>query len=381
MSIVTKLSDCAVKVCGSISSANAAAFEEELLAAVSGGDLTIDAEELAYISSAGLRVLLKAKKALSGKLVMENVNAEVFDILDMTGFTQILTVRKALRQVSVEGLTEIGHGQNGHVYRMDPDTIVKVFRQNIDYSMVQDEIDKAKEAFMLGIPTAISYDVVKVGPCYGVVYELLNARDLADCIKEDPEHRDDYIRMFASVMRRMHTMEISSPNFLPARATTLGALPYTRGRIFTDEEYEKAKAILENIPDRRTFIHGDCHAGNVMLQGEELLFIDLACAGCGHPIFDLMSMYLTAGCHQGELFQSCTVEEADHIWKLFLSAYLDTEDAALLAKAEEQVAAFSCARFMLGLLRIPDLLKPEEIVRYKAKFCELYDKGIEPLCF
>ena len=45
------------------------------------------------------------------------------------------------------------------------------------------------------------------------------------------------------------------------------------------------------------------------------------------------------------------------------------------------MAAFSCARFMLGLLRIPDLLKPEEIVRYKAKFCELYDKGIEPLCF
>ena len=47
MSIVTKLSDCAVKVCGSISSANAAAFEQELLAAVSGQDLTIDAEELA----------------------------------------------------------------------------------------------------------------------------------------------------------------------------------------------------------------------------------------------------------------------------------------------------------------------------------------------
>ena len=381
MSIVTKLSDRAVKICGSISSANAAAFEQELLAAVSGGDLTIDAEELSYISSAGLRVLLKAKKTLGGQLVMENVNAEVFEILDMTGFTQILTVRKALRQVSVEGLTEIGHGQNGHVYRMDPDTIVKVFRENIDYSMVQNEIDKAKEAFMLGIPTAISYDVVKVGSCFGVVYELLNARDLADCIKEDPQRRDDYIRMFASVMRRMHTMEISSPHFVPARATTLGALPYTKGRIFNEEEYEKAKAILENIPDRRTFIHGDCHAGNVMLQGEELVFIDLACAGCGHPIFDLMSMYLTAGCHQGELFQSCTEEEADHIWKLFLSAYLDTEDDALLAKAEEQVAAFSCARFMLGLLRIPDLLKPEEIVHYKAKFCELYDKGIEPLCF
>ena len=381
MSIVTKLSDSLVKVQGNVTSVNAAEFEEELFAVISGQDLTVDAEDLEYISSAGLRVLLKAKKKLGGQLVVENVSLEVFDVLEMPGFTQILTVRKVLRQISVEGLTGIGHGQNGRVYRMDPDTIVKVFHPNIDYSMVQNEITKAKVAFMVGIPTAISYDVVRVGASYGVVYELLNARDLADCMKEDPARRDDYVRMFASVMREMHTMEVSSEQFVSARATTLGALPYTKGRIFTEEEYEKAKAIMENVPERKTFIHGDCHAGNVMLQGEELMFIDLSCAGFGHPIFDLMSMYLTAACHQGELFQVYTAEEARHIWEVFLSAYLDTEDAAFLAKAEEQVAAFSCARFMLGLLRIPDLMTREEMALYKARFSALYDKGIEPLCF
>lgn len=381
MSIVTKIDETHVQVCGSISSANASAFQEELLSAISGSTLVIDAEGLSYISSAGLRVLLQAKKKLGGQLVLENVTPEVFDILDMTGFTQLLTVRKALRRISVEGLTEIGHGQNGHIYRMDPDTIVKVFNANIDYSMVQNEITKSKVAFMSGIPTAISYDVVKVGPCFGVVYELLNAKDLAKCMKEDPQHRDDYVRYFASAMREMHTMEVTSEQFPSARATMLGALPYTKGRIFTEEEYEKVKAIMENVPERNTFIHGDCHAGNVMLQGEDLILIDLACAGCGHPIFDLMSMYLTAGCHQGELFQHYTVEEADHIWKVFLSTYLNTQDAAFLAKAEEQVAAFSCARYLFGLLRIPDLMKPEDMMRYKAKFSALYEKGIEPLCF
>ena len=313
--------------------------------------------------------------------MVENVSPEVFDVLEMTGFTQILTVRKALRQISIEGLTEIGHGQNGKVYRIDSDTIVKVFRQNLDYRMVQNEITKAKVTFMLGIPTAISYDVVKVGQCYGVVYELLNAKDLADCMKEDPTHRDDYVRLFASVMREMHAIEISTEQFASARATTLGALSYAKGRIFTEEEYEKVKAIMENIPDRKTFIHGDCHVGNVMLQGDELMFIDLSCAGYGHPIFDLMSMYLVAGCHQGELFQCYTAEEARHIWNVFLSAYLNTEDAEILAKVEEQVEAFSSARVLLGLLQIPDLLKPEEIMLYKAKFSALYDKGIEPLCF
>jgi uncharacterized protein (TIGR02172 family) len=283
--------------------------------------------------------------------------------------------------MDVEGLRVIGKGQTASVYRLDADTIVKVFRPSIDFGMVQNEIAKSKVAFMHGIPTAISYDVVKVGECYGVVYELLNAKDLADCIKEDPEHMEQYIRMFADLIRQMHATEITAEQFVSARATTLGALPYMKGRIFNDEEYEKVKAIVENIPERKTFIHGDCHTGNVMLQGKELMFIDLSCAGCGHPIFDLMSMYLTAACHQGELLSSYTKEEAYHIWKVFLSAYLQTEDETFLSKAEEQVAAFSSARFLLGLLRIPDLMKPEEIAAYKAKACALYDKGIEPICF
>ena len=381
MHIVTKLDNTLVKACGSVDSSNAAQFEEELLGAISADKLTIDAEKLTYISSAGLRVLLKAKKALSGDLTMVNVSPEVFDIMDMTGFTQILTIQKAIRQISVEGLRVIGRGQTASVYRLDADTIVKVFRPGIDVGMVKNEIAKAKVAFMHGIPTAISYDVVKVGECYGVVYELLNARDLADCMKEDPEHMEDYIRMFADVIRQMHTTEITAAEFVSSRATTMGALPYMKGRILNDEEYEKVKAIFENIPERRTFIHGDCHMGNVMLQDKELMFIDLSCAGCGHPIFDLMSMYLTAACHQGELLSSYTKEEAYHIWKVFLSAYLQTEDEAFLAKAEEQVAAFSSARFLLGLLRIPDLMKPEEIAIYKARACALYDNGIEPLCF
>ena len=381
MSIVTKLTDSLVKVQGSVDSSNAPQFEAELLAAISGDKLTIDAENLTYISSAGLRVLLKAKKAAAAELAMINVSPEVFEILDMTGFTQILTVRKAIRQISVEGLSVIGRGQTASVYRLDADTIVKVFRPSIDFGMVQNEIAKSKVAFMHGIPTAISYDVVKVGECYGVVYELLNARDLADCIKDDPDHMEAYIHMFADLIRQMHETEVTAEQFVSSRATTMGALPYMKGRILNDEEYEKIKAIFENVPERKTFIHGDCHTGNVMLQGEELMFIDLSCAGCGHPIFDLMSMYLTAACHQGELLSSYTKEEAYHIWKVFLSAYLQTEDEAFLAKAEEQVAAFSCARFLLGLLRIPDLMKPEEIAAYKAKACALYDKGLEPICF
>ena len=66
MNFVTTLSDSRIKVQGSVNSTNAAEFEKELLGVISGQEMTIDAEDLTYISSAGLRVLLKAKKQLGG---------------------------------------------------------------------------------------------------------------------------------------------------------------------------------------------------------------------------------------------------------------------------------------------------------------------------
>ncbi len=56
--------------------------------------LILDFTELDYISSAGLRVLLTAQKQLTGtgSMTLSHVNSTVQDILDMTGFSDILTI-------------------------------------------------------------------------------------------------------------------------------------------------------------------------------------------------------------------------------------------------------------------------------------------------
>ena len=57
------------------------------------GDL--DAKNLRYISSAGLRVLLKYLRAAKGKkLVMQNVSRDVYDVLELTRFVDLMTVKK-----------------------------------------------------------------------------------------------------------------------------------------------------------------------------------------------------------------------------------------------------------------------------------------------
>ena len=56
--------------------------------------LTLDFGELAYISSAGLRVLLGAQKAMNrqGSMTVRNVSAEIMEIFEITGFADILTI-------------------------------------------------------------------------------------------------------------------------------------------------------------------------------------------------------------------------------------------------------------------------------------------------
>ena len=61
--------------------------------------LTFDMKELDYISSAGLRVLLSAQKIMNkqgGKMKVINVNEAVMEIFEVTGFSDILDIKRAV---------------------------------------------------------------------------------------------------------------------------------------------------------------------------------------------------------------------------------------------------------------------------------------------
>ena len=84
-----------VYVSGEVDSANVSDFEEGLLAATEGEEkVTIDLTDFEYISSTGLRVLLMMQKKYGrgDALMIRNVNDEVMDIFDVTGFTKLLHI-------------------------------------------------------------------------------------------------------------------------------------------------------------------------------------------------------------------------------------------------------------------------------------------------
>ncbi len=166
---------------------------EAVRAENNGCELEVDAGGLEYISSGGLRVLLQLTKSQDKPLAVVNVTPAVYEILEMTGFTKLLRVRKAYRSLDVDGCEVIGRGFYGTIYRVDDETIVKVYKGKDSIPMIENEIRMARTAFLGGIPTAIAYDIVRVGEDYGSVFEMLKASTYMEWIRNAPEDREQIV--------------------------------------------------------------------------------------------------------------------------------------------------------------------------------------------
>ncbi len=347
-----------IRLSGRIDSNNASQVEKEMLAQLDGWKgtaLILDAVDLDYISSAGLRVLLRLKKAFPAMQIV-NVGSEVYEILDMTGFTQMMTVEKAYRAISVEGCEEIGRGANGSIYRIDQDSVVKVYRNAGALEDIRHEREVAKLALILGIPTAISYDVVRVGESYGSVFELLNARSFSSILASEPEKLDWCVREYAALLKKIHGTTVPEGKLPEMRETALGWV-----RFLTDHlppaAGKKLLALVEAVPRDGHMLHGDYHTKNLELQNDEVLLIDMDTLAVGHPIFELASIY-NAFVGYYELdheavkgFQGFDFETSLRFWQKSLAAYLGTDCPAKLREVEDKARVLGYARLIRRAIR------------------------------
>lgn len=359
---------------GRIDSANAAAVETELQEIISrdpAGSLVLDMESLEYISSAGLRIILRLRKQFADMKAI-NASAEVYDILDMTGFTEMLTVEKAYRRMSVEGCEVIGEGANGKVYRIDPDTIVKVYMNPDSLPDIHRERELARKAFVLGIPTAISYDVVKVGDGYGSVFELLSAKSIGKRLIAEPEKWEEYTVIMVDLLKKIHSTVVKKGDMPDMKEVALGWANFMRDYL-PAAEGEKLVALVDAVPRDDHMMHGDYHIKNVMLQGDEALLIDMDTLCVGHPVFELASVfnaYLGFGetdHARTKAFLGIDYEIAEKIWNKTLELYLDTTDPARLAEVSDKARIVGYTRLIRRSIRRGGLESDKETLDHYTK--------------
>ena len=376
--VIGQVSEKEVKIVlsGRIDSNNAREAEEAINVVLEGNDalpIVIDMQELSYISSAGLRVLLHLKK-LNDELKIINVNSDVYEILDMTGFTQMMTIEKAYRVVSVEGCEEIGRGANGTIYRIDKDNVVKVYNNADALADIQHEREVARIALVLGIPTAISYDVVKVGDSYGSVFELLNARSFSKILSTQPEEMDWCVNEFTEMLKKIHGTEVPAGKLPDMREKVIDWAKFMKEHL-PEEAGSKLLSLVEAVPQDDHMIHGDYHTKNLELQGDEVLLIDMDTLAVGHPIFELASIYnafigFSEYDHETiKRFQGFDFETSKAFWKKFLAAYIGTNNEKKLREVEDKARVVGYTRLIRRAIRRGQ--EGEEVELWKKELLEL----------
>ncbi len=345
---------------GRITSNNAGEWQEKLTRALDeapGKGLTLDAEKLDYISSAGLRVLLSLTKRLKGDVEVVNVSPEIYEVFEMTGFADMMKVVKRLRRFSVEGCEVVGRGAIGTVYRVDEDTIVKVYEIPDSLPMIENEQKRAKQAFLKGIPTAISYDVVRVGDKYGSVFEMLKASTYNDLLVAQPERQDELVRQYAHFVRSIHEVEMDPGELPEAKDVFLGYLDELKA-VLPEALHGRLRALVEAMPADMHVVHGDIQMKNVMVSDGEPLLIDMDTLSAGDPVFDFAGLYVTYKIFNEdepdntEKFLGLSKERCDRLWEAFMRAYFDDREAPADAEARIQIAAYVRFLFLVAALGI-----------------------------
>ena len=373
---------------GRIDASNAPQAEEMIFSIKNdnpGKHTVVDADNLEYISSAGLRVILRLRKE-EPKLVIINVAPDVYEIFDMTGFTDMVTVEKAYPRMSVEGCEFIAKGANGAVYRYDDETILKTYFAKDALPEIKQERENARKAFVLGINTAIPYGIVRVGDGYGTVTELLNAVSVTKLIRKNPDDLTEAATYYIDMLKSIHAIHVEDGEVPDMKETALDWADFVAAHI-PEEQGKKLRALVEAVPKQNTLMHGDYHTNNIMVQNGEPLLIDMDTLCMGHPVFELGSMFnafvgYSELDHQNMMdFFGYSFETAGRFWNMALKMYLDTDDESVCRSVAEKAMIIGYTRMLRRAIRRPNEAdSPAKISRCKEMLALLLEKT-DSLCF
>ena len=340
---------------GRLDTEASAKFEAEL-AEISKNNphnsMVFDAEKLQYVASSGLRTILKMVKT-EKDFSLENVSDSVYNVFEMTGFSRIMKIRKALRKIDLEKCEKIGFGGNGAVYRVSEDEIVKVNYNPSTYATLDLELSKAKEAFLLGVPTAISFDLVDCGEGRrGVVYETIKSKSLGETIQSNPELMEELAEKYIEQINKLHSIHTDNPVFGSMKDNYRTQVE-NASKFLTEEEGKMLEMILEALPEGDVLVHGDAHPKNIMIQNDEMLWIDMEGMSLGHPIYDLISIAVVLnGMRTDEMALGiCGMDNAT-VLKLkdcFIRKYFKTEDPEMIQKYAGMLDALRLIRAVFAI--------------------------------
>ena len=255
------------------------------------------------------------------------------------------------RRVSTDNCQIIGAGRSSTVYQIDSETIIKKYDKHVPIEMIRKEMERARKAFDSGIPTAIPFEIVRADDSYGIIFErIVPGHTVGSTITEHAERFDEVAKKFTELLKQIHRTRIEEENYLPAEKDIWlnwveGMKPY-----YSEAELGFLREMVQSAPERNTMVHCDFHENNVLISENDLILIDMADIGYGHPIFDLAGGAFRAhvstipGRHA---HHGLSAKGMKSFWETVLRYYFGTEDAEELNEIHDMCLAFGLVRSAL----------------------------------
>lgn len=264
---------------------------------------------------------------------------------------------KTYKQITISGCEVIGKGSKSTVYRYEPDKIVKVYENNDSLEVISLEQKLATKAYELGIPTPISFDIVKVDDKYGVMFELFQSKSLSELIVQDINNIDKYIIEYVKLLKLLHNTKVKIDD-LPNIKDYVPVWVKGCEEVLDQKSLDKIKLLIDDIPNQLTMLHCDYHTNNVLKQDNKVILIDMDCLSYGHPIFELVNMYFAfVGIVEiypdnADKFLGMNKETANLIWDSFLPYYFETNKQSELDILTDKIRLLTFVRILRHIVRL-----------------------------
>ena len=245
------------------------------------------------------------------------------------------------RYVSLDGCEMIGEGKHGRVYLLNDEQIIKVYYDGTASDQIELERRNGRSAFIQGVPSCITFDLVETDLGEGIVFELAGGKPLGTYISEHPEELEINAEKIADLITDLHRAKASPSEFDSAKNFYTESYRSIPEKYLSLREVEKLIRIINAVPDCDCFIHTDLHTQNIMINDKkELMLIDMAEITSGHPIFDLGSTYMTMvfspklSSKLGREITGLSKKQAKRVWDIVIRRYCKTEDKDKIARIE-----------------------------------------------
>ena len=309
------------------------------------GDVRViyDCSTLSWIDMEGINVLADVRSA-ERRFTLKDLNADCMVLFKVEGFDAYLEGDDKLPQIDLSSCEKINEGANGVIYRVNDEVVAKTFKQEPDYYDLVSRRIALKNALVCGVPAPLSFVYAIYDGKIVTLMELINSRSLMQIIASG-EDSDEYIRRYAQFVKELHeirdeqklnrfTRDLLGEEILSKADRCDSVLP---------EEYRgRARKIIEAIDEPECLVHGDIQPNNVMISGDEMMFIDFDNFSTGKAVYDLGALYRTLMCNENRgisdfnSFLKISFEQCRRIWDMFVGEYYKDESEEVVRKKAAQ---------------------------------------------